>query len=242
MATRADGPVLLRVADRSRVAAVLAAGGVDVGVEVVVFVGGADGMDDAVAGALGGVWSAALFPAVLAAGATVIDGGTDSGVMRSIGRARAGSGMAFPLVGVAAEGTVTVPGGVAPRADAADPEPNHTHVLLVPGNEWGAEALWISEVAGVVAAGRASVTLLINGGGIAVEDAELSLEAGRPLVVVAGSGRTADAIADARGSGSGDLRVRRIAASPLTRVARLDEPESIASALAAGLAAAAGHG
>jgi len=241
MAAKASKPVLVRVTERAGIAAALKVSGVDVGVEAVVLVGGAGGMDDAETDALAEVLRFAVVPIVLRRGATVIDGGTDSGVMRSVGRSRAASGALFPLVGVAAEGTVMVPGAVTSPADAAELEANHTHVLLVPGAEWGDEAPWISDVAGVVAAGRTSVTMLVNGGGIAFDDAARSLQAGRPVVVVAGSGRTADAIADARASGAGDPRARLIAASPLTRIARLDEPEAIASALAAGLGEPAGR-
>jgi hypothetical protein len=235
MAAFAGRPVLARIADRGGIAAALAASGIGVGGDVIVIVGGAGGMDDATAEAVVEMMRDAVLPTVVRRGATVLDGGTDSGVMRLVGRARAESGGNFPLVGVAAEGTVTVPGSEPPTQDAADLEPHHTHVLLVPGTEWGAEAPWISDVAEVVADGSPSVTLLINGGGIAFDDAARSLEAGRPLVVVAGSGRTADAIADARTTGEGDRRAVQIAASPLTRIVLLDDPEAIAFAIAAGL-------
>jgi hypothetical protein len=56
----------------------------------------------------------------------VIDGGTDAGVMQLIGRARAASGGRFPLIGVAAEGTVMVPGAGTSSPDATELEPNHT--------------------------------------------------------------------------------------------------------------------
>ena len=46
--------------------------------------------------------------------AVVIDGGTDSGVMQLIGRARSTLGGRFPLIGVAARGSVLVPGAGAP--------------------------------------------------------------------------------------------------------------------------------
>lgn len=239
MAAKADQPVLARVANRSGIAAALAAGGIGVSTEVIVLVGGAGGMDDRVAAALSELMSDAVLPTVVRYRATVVDGGTDSGVMRLIGRARAGSDVDFLVVGVAAEGTVTLPGGVPPQPDAADLEPNHSHVLLVPGTEWGEEAPWISDVAGVIAGDRPSVTVLVNGGSIAFEDAARSVAAGRPLVVVAGSGRTADAIADAHFTGQGDPRAVEIAGSSLTFVARLDDPGAVASAIIACLGEAA---
>ena len=52
--------------------------------------------------------------------AVVIDGGTDSGVMQLIGRARSALGGRFPLIGVAAEGTVLVPEAGTPSPDAVE--------------------------------------------------------------------------------------------------------------------------
>ena len=219
-------------------------GGIPAGVEqagvqrdrpVVVLVGGAAGLADADAGALSAVMQGAVVPAVVRHGAVVVDGGTDSGVMRLIGRARAAAGAGFPLVGVAAEGTVRLPGVPAPSADAADLEPHHTAVLLVPGEEWGDEAPWIPQVAAAIAGRAASVTVLVNGGEIAYTDVTGSLGDARPVVVLAGSGRTADAIANASAGGDGDRRAVEIAASPLVRVVDMTDGAAIADALDAAL-------
>ncbi|RKT56283.1 hypothetical protein [Saccharothrix australiensis] len=170
---------------------------------VLVLVGGADGMAAEPLAALGAAL-ADLVPVLDELGAVVVDGGTDTGVMRAAGRARAAAGGRFPLIGVVADGVT------------ATYEPNHTDLVLVPGDRWGAEAPWLADVAGVVAGSRPSVTVLANGGGIAYEDAALSLARGRRLVVVRGTGRTADAIAGRAGP-----RAARIAASPLTAVVGL---------------------
>jgi hypothetical protein len=108
---------------------------------------------------------------------------------------------------------------------------HHTHLLLVPGTEWGDEAPWIVDVADAVAGDRPSVTLLINGGEIAYDDADRSLDRGRPVVVLAGTGRTADAIADAAAGRSGDARGRRIARSGLTRIVPIDDLAALQTAL-----------
>jgi hypothetical protein len=167
--------------------------------------------------------------------AVVIDGGTDSGVMQLIGRARSALGGRFPLIGVAAEGTVLVPGAGTPSPDAVKLEPNHTLFLLVPGTQWGDEARWMMDVAGVVAGRQSSVTVLMNGGQIAYTDVAASLGSGRPVVVLAGSGRTADAIAKARAGNGGDNRAVEIAASPLTTVADVGEAGVAAAAIEAAL-------
>jgi hypothetical protein len=167
--------------------------------------------------------------------AVVIDGGTDSGVMQLIGRTRSALGGRFPLIGVAAEGTVLVPGAGTPSPDAVRLEPNHTLFLLVPGTQWGDEARWMMDIAGVVAGRRSSVTVLMNGGQIAYTDVAASLRSGRRVVVLAGSGRTADAIAKARAGNGGDNRAVEIAASPLTTVADVEEAGRAAAAIEAAL-------
>ena len=92
------------------------------------------------------------------------------------------------------------------------------------------------EVAGVVAGRRSSVTVLMNGGQIAYTDVAASLGSGRPVVVLAGSGRTADAIARARAGNGGDNRAVEIAASPLTTVVDVGEAAIATAAIEAALA------
>jgi hypothetical protein len=159
----------------------------------------------------------ALAGAADAAGATVVDGGTDAGVMAFMGRARAEVGATFPLLGVAAEGTVDLtpppllggeghedltpspllPGeGVRGRGGRGEVlEPHHTHFLLVPGERWGDESPWIARVATLLAGEAPSVTVLVHGGEISRQDVAHSLAAGRPVLVIAGTGRLADELA-----------------------------------------------
>ena len=152
--------------------------------------------------------------------------------MRSLGRAHAESGAAFQLVGVAAKGTVIRPDDdFSGRPHAAELEPHHTHVVLVPGDSWGDESSWVSAVAAAIAGDAASVTLLMNGGAITLADADLSLAAGRPLVVLAGSGRAADDIAGGRALG-GD-RTARIADHRRTQIMPLSDGPGVVRALAA---------
>lgn len=188
----------VRVTSRVELATV----GLPVDRPVLVLVGGADGMAADELPALTSVLRD-LVPLLDACGAVVVDGGTDVGVMRAVGRARAAAGGRFPLVGVAAE--------VAVDLDAF--EPNHTHLVLVPGGRWGDESPWLADVADVIAGPRPSLTVLANGGAIAFDDARHSLDRDRPLVVLRGSGRTADAIAE-----RADERSTAIATSPLTTV------------------------
>ncbi|MEV0681476.1 hypothetical protein AB0I60_33635 [Actinosynnema sp. NPDC050436] len=178
--------------------------GLPTGRPVLVLVGGAAKMGPAHL-ALFEDALADLVPLLDDLGAAVVDGGTDSGVMGAMGRARARWAGRFPLVGVVVE-------GVSPVL-----EPHHTAIVRVPGERWGDEVPWLASVAADVAGGRPSVTVLVNGGEVALADAAASLAHGRPLLVVRGTGRSADAIAGASGP-----EAARISASPLTGVVDLD--------------------
>ena len=195
-----DGsPRLARVAQPAELPAALDTLGVPRPRPVLLMVGGAGGMDEAALQVLGGVLRDAVVPSVERHGAVVVDGGTDSGGMRMLGRERAARGGGFALVGVAATGTVRVPGGGPVIDDAAELERNHSHAVLVPGNAWGDESPLLAAVAEAIAGERPWLTVVVNGGEITYADARRgSVDRGRPLVVLAGSGRTADAIADAR--------------------------------------------
>jgi hypothetical protein len=178
---------------------------------VLVLVGGAANILPVVSDALGRLFDG-LAPLLDGLGVTLVDGGTAFGVMAAMGEARRRSGAAFPLLGVAACGTVdpaTLPlhartcllsdekSMTTARCDkGARLDPNHTHFLLVPGDRWGDEVPWMSDAAGSLAAGLPSVTLVAAGGEITRLDVLTGLRSGRPLIVLAGSGGTADRLAD----------------------------------------------
>jgi SLOG in TRPM, prokaryote len=169
--------------------------------------------------------------------AAVVDGGTDSGIMKVMGCARTAVGGRFPLVGVAAEGTVVLPDCVAPATqDTAELEPHHTHIVLVPGDSWGDESPWLAEVACVIADGHPSATLVVNGGETTYNDVAQSLARRRPVLVVAGTGRTADAIAAAVTGHGNDPRAAQIAASPLTSILPVTDLNALTDAIGAALA------
>lgn len=186
-------------------------------------------------GAMGNLLRDHLVPVLDLLGAAVVDGGTEAGVMRLMGQARAAAGATFPLIGVAAAGTVAVSEADSSVSDTAAVDSNHTHMFLVPGDSWGDEAPWLSEVAARISGRHPSATLVVNGGEITYDDLFLSLASGRPVIVVAGAGRTADAVAAAAAGSTGDKRAGRVAASPLTRVVSLDDPGGVATVLQATL-------
>lgn len=226
---------VLEVADADELPAALTALGLVPPQPTVVIVGGAGGLDDAALERLRPVFASGIVPVLERYGAAAVDGGTYSGVMRLLGETRWTLEAAFPLIGVAAAGTVKVPGRPAPPEADAVLEPHHTHFVLVPGNQWGAESPWIASTATVLAGDAPSVTVLINGGEIAYSDVERSLHAGRRVVVVAGSGRTADALAAAQAGAETNERAQALAASDLISSVPAAQPSAIAEFLAATL-------
>ncbi|MBD2678515.1 MULTISPECIES: hypothetical protein [Nostoc] len=180
---------------------------------VLVVVGGASNISESDFLGIQRLFVEVLAPIVEALGAYVVDGGTDAGVMRLIGAARTQIAAKFALVGVTPAGKVALPSELETDSDLTPLEPNHTHFLLVPGNNWGDESPWISDVATVLAGGAPSVTVLLNGGEITFKDALYSVNAGRLVVVIAGSGRTADILAGALAGNATDDRAQELAKS-----------------------------
>ncbi len=163
----------------------------------IVVVGGAGGMSEAELQRSRPILADVLSPLAEAEGAVVLDGGTDSGVMRLMGEVRVAKAGTYPLLGVVAEGTVHLP-RTRPGPDTAGLDANHTQFALIPGSVWGDDSLWMARAADWLARRHASVTVLINGGEIAKEDVALSLASQRPVVVMAGTGRYADELAATR--------------------------------------------
>ncbi len=159
---------------------------------VLVLVGGAARIDPGVSDPLLHLFQV-LAPWLDHHGVTVIDGATAYGVMALMGAARRHTGARFPLLGVAAAGTVARPEG--PPGLGAELEPNHSHFLLVPGARWGDESPWISAAASALSQGLPAITLVAAGGEVTRLDVAIGLAAARPHLVIAGSGGTADALA-----------------------------------------------
>ncbi|HIK04833.1 MAG TPA: hypothetical protein IGS40_08965 [Trichormus sp. M33_DOE_039] len=154
-------------------------------------------------------------------GAYVVDGGTDAGVMRLMGEARTEIGAKFALIGVAPASKVALPNCLEPPADSTPLEPNHNYFVLVPGSNWGDESPWLAALATVLANGAPSLTILINGGEITFQDALQNVNAERLVIVLAGSGRTADILANALHGESSDQRAIELAKSGIVHYIEL---------------------
>ena len=164
---------------------------------VLVVIGGASLISEEDLQRLQRLFSEVLAPLAEELGLIVADGGTDAGVMRLMGNAREQSTGLFPLVGVSPINLVKLPNNKNISTNLTDLEPHHTHFLLVPGSDWGDESPWLAKIASQIAGNYPSVTVLVNGGMIALVDAQENLKVHRPLVAIEGSGRLADEIASA---------------------------------------------
>lgn len=153
-----------------------------------------------------------LAPLAEELGAIVVDGGTNAGVMQLIGQARSTLSATFPLVGVSPIQLVHFSDQLSAQLDKQPEfnqcnqflcastvalEPHHTHFILVPGTAWGDESSWLSWIASSLAGNNPSIAVLVNGGKVSLVDVQWNIAEGRPIVIIAGSGRLADEIADA---------------------------------------------
>jgi hypothetical protein len=160
---------------------------------VIVLCGGAGAMTSTGGAVAQRVVGPAVVAAAIAYDATIVDGGTDSGVMRAVGQARTRCDVEQPLlVGVAPLERVGPSDGEGKTAL----EPNHTHhVLLENGRAWGDETTLLFDVAAELANSVAPVVVVLAGGGkVAMGEVDEAIQRGWPLLVVEGSGGLADAI------------------------------------------------
>lgn len=184
---------------------------------VLVLVGGAADISASDSRSVKEALSAAIVPVVERVGATVVDGATRVGVMQLVGGVRAELRAGFPLVGVVAAELVA----------ETELDEHHTHFVLVPGEDWGDESELLSAFATAVAGGAPAVTILANGGPIALRDVESSIAEGRAIVVLAGSGRTADELAAAE-----TARARALHESNLLTVVSVSDADAVETAVA----------
>jgi hypothetical protein len=162
---------------------------------VVIVIGGADALDPGCEPKLGRLLERGLIRAAAATDATIVDGGTDSGVMRAVGRAAAMAGARVPIVGVAPAGRVTWPGDERAEAGTTELEPNHTHFLLATGSTWGDETPLLFDAADALGGGHAAVAVLAGGGDVTLDEVRLVARRSLPTVAISGTGGLADELA-----------------------------------------------
>ena len=136
---------------------------------------------------------------------TIIDGGTQAGVMQLMGEALAQAGKNVAHIGVLPAYADTGQAGVLAEDIM---EPHHSAFVLVDGYVWCDEVETMYRLGGYLYATVPSVTMLITGGAIAVHEIEWNVPQQREVIVLAGSGRLADEIAAAVHNPQANVRDR----------------------------------
>ncbi len=183
---------------------------------VLLLIGGADELDSNLNPQLEQLLDDGLALAAADTDALIIDGGTKAGVMALMGKVVAERGRVTQLLGIAPAGKVTYPGGPAedsiPGGAALDP--NHSHFILVDGTEWSSGTEMMFKVADVLAAEARIVAVLVNGGAEAKEEVLRCVQRGWPIVVIQGSGRLADEMAENMKLTAGNLLIFPLSGAP----------------------------
>eukprot|EP01029_Cantina_marsupialis_P032491 TRINITY_DN993_c1_g4_i2.p1 TRINITY_DN993_c1_g4~~TRINITY_DN993_c1_g4_i2.p1 ORF type:complete len:561 (-),score=171.51 TRINITY_DN993_c1_g4_i2:163-1611(-) len=129
----------------------------------------------------------------------ILDGGTDSGVMRMVGLGVSMLGKSQDLIGVSPSGLVEYPGQTDPAPDGCALQANHSHFVLANSSEWGGET---STMFDLLQAFRStwnnsympSCVLIANGGQISKKEVWYASKHGLPIIVFDGTGRLANTI------------------------------------------------
>ncbi len=171
----------------------------------------------------------------------VIDGATKSGVIEMMATARHKGNYTFPLIGMAPYNTITYPGH--PNPNGHELCTGHSHFVFVTGDEYGAESKMIIDTAHVLAGGAlgiakrpvVSVGIVVNGGQITRQEAYMATTKALdiPLVVMEGSGRFSDDLANAWRTGETSQSLLRaiINRGNIELVATTGGPEAMREAL-----------
>jgi len=184
---------------------------------VVLLIGGADELDPNLSPQIETLFREGLLTVATENNALIVDGGTEAGVMKLIGRASTASRHRTKLLGVAPAGKVGYPGASESAAAAAEAalDPNHSHFVLVDGSEWSDATEVMFNLVTELAKESRVVAVLINGGDEAREEIARTARLGWPVIAVKGSGRLADNVAaEAMFTDQGDFAVFQLDQPP----------------------------
>lgn len=164
---------------------------------VIISIGGADNLDEALLPRLTQLYSRGIARAAIETSAVVISGGTQSGTMALLGEGMATRGAAYTLVGVAPQSKVTYPESAV--TGGVPLEPNHTHFILTDGDRWGSETPTLFKLAAHLAGKDTTATVpviaIVAAGGEVVKDEVIRCVRQKiQLLVIKGSGGFADEI------------------------------------------------
>ncbi len=153
----------------------------------------------------------------------VIDGATNSGFVGMMGAARAAIGGKFPLIGIMPLHYAKLPnlsGEALDSHERHEIEQNHTDLILVKGDHYGVESDLMVRFGKLI--GKRVVAVLINGGEIVRKEARLNAIAKNPLLVLQGSGRVADELAEAFKRGTDDDALKETIEIGIIRITTIE--------------------
>lgn len=134
------------------------------------------------------------------AGITALTGGTDVSLFSSFAEGLTRWGSRAACIGVAVSSLVTWPGrspldNPSPATDELAPlEPHHTHFALVDGSDWGDETPTMYALAAALSRTCPSAAVFAGGGEITLREMLANAAQGRPMILLAGSGRVTDIV------------------------------------------------
>jgi len=162
---------------------------------VVVLNGGTDELAPDIASQLGRALQEGLARVVIDDAITVVSGGTDAGVFALFGKGLDPRATA-PCIGVAPAALIESSVGAPSVGNRVSLEPHHTHFVLVEGDQWGDETKTMLSLVEALAEKARSVAILAGGGPIAKREVLEHVRQGREVILLEGSGRLADDLAD----------------------------------------------
>jgi SLOG in TRPM, prokaryote/SMODS and SLOG-associating 2TM effector domain 1/Protein of unknown function (DUF4231) len=193
---------LVRAPEAAQPSEILSALGLSSGRPVVLVIGGADSLDQALERRLAQLFERAVIPAAASADGVIVDGGTESGVMALLGTAAALEDQRERLIGVAPAGKVSYPNGPPQRGDASL-DPNHSYFVLTPTDEWGGETALLLRLAELLSRHHPVAGVLAGGGLGAMGEVRGCVRRGWPIVILSGTGGLADQIVRVEAPGKG---------------------------------------
>jgi hypothetical protein len=177
---------------------------------VVCLNGGTAQLDEGCASRLGGLLVDGLARVTAEEVLTVVTGGTDAGIFSLFGKGIEKWGKPAAVVGVVPEKLVKWPGGGAGDTRL---ESHHSHFVLVDGKERGDDPGTMYALIGEWGRTRPTVAVFAGGGEVTLAEMRFNVRQGRRMILLAGSGRTTDAVLNARRAGSSpDPSIGEIAA------------------------------
>jgi hypothetical protein len=176
------------------VAAVVNALNVDGDPPVLVVLGGAARLEKSVETEFERTLRLGILPVIRAMRGIVIDGGTDSGVMRAIGKVFGTDAPECKLIGVAPAGKIRrTPHQLLGTMEELElPAPNHSDIVLVEGDEFGCELDALIELTDRLSERSQVLVIVAAGGDNTRSELERVRQMNWPVLVLTGTSGQAD--------------------------------------------------